>query len=116
MRRLESLVSALWLLADLAYLGLVLQAVRRLCARWLGRRERWSAPALLGLAAVLALTVLREEGTARRVQALLLPALGLLVGVGLPLLLWGIYLVAGSSGEGTSCPREKTLKKDEKRC
>ena len=115
-RRLESLVSALWLLADLAYLGLLLQAVRRLCARWLGQRERWSASALLGLAAVLALTVLREEDTARRMQELLVPALGLLAGVGLPLLLWGIYLVAEGRGKGTSCPTKKTSKKDEKRC
>ena len=114
-RRLESLVSALWLLADLAYLGLVIQAVRRLCVRWLGRQERWSAPVLLGLAAVLALTVLREEGTARRAQELLVPGLGLLVGVGLPLLLRGIYLVSGSSDERTSCPTKKTFKKDEKR-
>lgn len=89
-RRLESLVSALWLLADAAYLGLVVQGTRRLCARWLGRREKWSVPALLGMAAVLALTVLREDGVARRVQEQLVPTLGLLAGVGLPLLLWGI--------------------------
>lgn len=115
-RRLESLVSVLWLLGDLAYLGLVLQGARRLCARWLKQRERWSVPALIGLAAVLALTALREEGVARRVQEQLVPALGLLAGVVLPLLIWVVYLVAESRGKGTSCPTKKTFKKDEKRC
>lgn len=88
-RRLESLVSALWLLADVAYLGLVIHGVRRLSARWLGKRERWSV-LLLGAAGVLALTLLRDEGVARRAQERLVPAVGLLIGGVLPLLFRGI--------------------------
>lgn len=93
-RRLDSLVSAAWLLADLAYLGLLLQAGRRLCSRWFGRRERWYVLSATVTAILLALTLLREEETARRVQRWMEPGVGLLVGVVLPLASWGISCVA----------------------
>ncbi len=85
-RRLEGLVSAVWLLADLAYLGLLVQGVRSLCGRW-GRTVAATLPAV-GL--VLSLTLLQETQAARGAQEQLVPILGLLVGVGLPLAARGI--------------------------
>ncbi len=85
-RRLEGLVSALWLLADLAYLGLLTQGVRALCPRW----GRTAAVALSAVGLVLSLTLLRQTQTARGVQEQLVPALGLLVGIALPLAVRGI--------------------------
>lgn len=81
-QRLESLISALWMLGDIALLGLLLFAVKRLAAVVLARKESmWWA---IGAGAVAFLggeALAGQEGLLLFCQQRLLPAGSLLVGL-----------------------------------
>lgn len=83
-QRVESLISALWLLGDLALLGLLLLACRKLLARWKGHRV------VLGGAAVILLlvgTVFHSAVPAQRFEYLVVPLGNLVLGGVVPCVL-----------------------------
>lgn len=81
-QRLEALISALWLLGDLALVGLLLLACRRLLGLTVGKRERgWFAlvPALAAL--FLAWGFLGRDGATDLLLTTAVPIGGLVVGL-----------------------------------
>ncbi len=89
-QRLEALISALWLLGDLALAGLLLLACRRLLGLTVGKKEKgWFSliPAVPAL--ILAWGFMGQEGMTETLLALVVPVGGLLVGA-LIFLLWGL--------------------------
>lgn len=105
-QRVESLVSALWLLGDLALLGLLLWACRRMVEailpRWNGR---WVVLAGTGVVLVGAGLVFRNAILAQRFEYAIAPLGNLVLGVGVPVAL--LLLLAArekdNNGTGTSC-------------
>lgn len=89
-QRLEALISALWLLGDLALVGLLLFACRRLLGMIVGKQEKpWFAIFPAVPAVVLAWGILGQEGLSETLFAQVIPVGGLLAG-GLAFLLWGV--------------------------
>lgn len=89
-QRLEALISALWLLGDLALAGLLLLACRRLLGLTVRKREKgWFSliPAVPAL--ILAWGFMGQEGLTETLLYLVVPMGGLLIG-GLVILLWGL--------------------------
>lgn len=87
-QRVESVFAALWTFADLTMAALLLFAVRSIIRTLApGFAERRTALAALGLAVVLALTVF-PDGRADRWNRALVPAGNLILGSGVPLILW----------------------------
>ena len=129
-QRVESLVSALWLLADLALLALLLLACRRMVGVLLPGCKGWVVVLAAALAiSAGALLVFRDPRLAGEFETG--PGLwgNVVLGAGVPLLLAAVA-TAKESGGGISCvederkrqiwvlrkPREKNSKKSEKRC
>lgn len=100
--RVESLVAMLWLVADVTFLGVLLQACRGLWRDVLGfRGERWAgigfAAASLGIALCL-----EAFGHPEELLEEVVPLGGLIFGGALPVLLWG-------SGKSRKGPRNETI-------
>lgn len=131
-QRVESLVSALWLLGDLALLGLLLWAVRRMMAVL---RPGWNGKlvVLAGTVAVLLETgiVFRDVVWAQRFERELAVLGNLLLGASVPVILLLLDLRAENrTSEGISCaffrkkradidagkPDRKNFEKKQKRC
>ena len=90
-QRVESLVAALWLLADLALLALLLLACRRMVGVLLPQYKGWGVAAAVALAfSAVALLVFRDPLLAQRFEYG--PALwgNVILGVGVPLVLAGV--------------------------
>lgn len=85
--RVESLIMSLWLLADLAFLGLILFACRAM-VRYLTRGEErpWVPVLLVAAAGALALFTLENLFSLSWVMERLIPAGNLILGIGVPLL------------------------------
>ena len=131
-QRVESLVSALWLFADLALLGLLLWACRQIMAEVCPAfRGLWTACVCTGLVLLGAGILFRDAVAARRFEQAVAPVGNLVLGVGVPLLLvlWERGKKEVPPKGHILCPeppekadvvgekaREKTFKKDEKRC
>lgn len=131
-QRVESLVSALWLFADLALLGLLLWACRQIMAEVCPSfRGQWVACICAGLALLGAGVLFRDAVAARWFEQAAAPLGNLALGVGVPLLLapWERGKKEVPPKGHILCPeppekadvvgekaREKTFKKDEKRC
>ena len=104
-QRVESIVAALWSFADLVMGGVLLFALRAmgreaLPRRWEGRLP-WIA-VLLGAAG--ALTLFREQGTARRWNGEIVPVVNLVLALGVPAALeTARRLWRGRGRPGTSC-------------
>lgn len=85
--RVESLIMSLWLLADLAFLGLILFACRAMVGYLFPRAKRGWVTAGLGVAAGgLALFTLQNLFSLSWVMERLIPVANLILGVGVPLL------------------------------
>lgn len=85
--RVESLIMSLWLLADLALLGLILFACRAMVYYlWPRAGRRWVTMGLGTAAGVLALATLTDLFSLSWVMERLIPAGNLILGVGVPLL------------------------------
>lgn len=88
--RAESLAALLWLAADVAFLGLVLQSCRGLWKDELGLRgEKWAGAAFTAAALGLSLG-LERAGDAAALLREVIPVGGLLLGGAAPVLLWGM--------------------------
>ena len=86
--RVESLAALLWLTADVAFLGLVLQCCRGLWRDVLALGgENWAGIGLAALSLGTALS-LEEFGDPEEVLRCVIPPGGLIVGSAVPLLLW----------------------------
>lgn len=94
-QRVESLVSALWLLGDLALFGLLLQACRRLLPPWNGGKM-----ALAGVGVILLLTgtIFRTAAWAQWFEYTLAPLGNLVLGAVVPCALY-----VREKRRGTSC-------------
>lgn len=113
-QRVESLASSLWLLGDLALIGLLLWACRRMAAvavpRWKGT---WVV--LAGVAAILlgAGLVFRDALLAQRFEYVLAPWGNLALGAMIPLVLFLLdRKKGGAAGTGTSCGNNEIKKAD----
>lgn len=107
-QRAESLVAALWLLGDLAYLGMLLWACRRLmAAAFGGSLYRWGTPICAGLGLLGAETLLRDAALARRFEYAAAPWGNLILGAAVPCVL---YLLARR--KGISCAGNGGKKED----
>ena len=121
-QRVESLISALWLLGDLALLGLLLQACRGLLNEGEGR---WAAPVGAAVMVLLVGSVFHEAVQAQRFEYIVMPVGNLVLGGVVP-----CTLLLRRKDKGISCGRsvgkrkilgrfwmcEKNFKKSKKRC
>jgi len=88
-QRVESVVAAVWLLADLALIGTLVFAQRAMAKAVLpSAREKWVAAGTLLAALALVPALFRQPGAARVWNEETVPGVGLLLGFGVPVLLW----------------------------
>ncbi|MDF2838661.1 MAG: hypothetical protein K0S60_364 [Evtepia sp.] len=101
-QRLEALISALWMLGDIALLGLLLFAVKRLAACVSGRRESFWVVLGAGLVALVGGELLAgQEGALKICQQSLMP-MGSLVAGGILTLLFFLIKRAGKGGDSVA--------------
>ena len=109
-RRVESLAAAMGLLGDLVMAALLLGASRRLLGML---RPSWgggkSAAILAAAAAALALTLFRQEQSARRFGLGAAPVGNLILGLVVPV---GLYLLERGKRKGISCGEETARSAD----
>lgn len=104
-QRLEALISALWMLGDVALLGLVLFAEKRLAANISGRKESPWVVVGAGLVAFWGGEILAgREGLLQLCQQSLMPMGNLLAGVLLTLL----FFIVNRLGKGKEAVRSKS--------
>lgn len=99
--RVESLIMSLWLLADLAFLGLTLTACRTMAGYLFpGWNHLWVSLGIAAAAAALALFTLSNLFSLAWVLERIVPVGNLLLGVGIPLLAGAVVAWKKRSGTG----------------
>lgn len=103
-QRVESVIAALWTLADLSMAALLLFAIRNIIAVLAPKAgERRLAAAALGAAVLLALAVFPDDAAGRWSRELV-PVMNLVLGVLLPTVLWLLEGITGrGKKQGISC-------------
>lgn len=104
-RRIESLVAAVWLLADVVLAGVLVFAQRNIIkVVWRRAREESAGATAVLAAGLLARGVFRERGTARWWNGNVVPAVNLTLGLTVPfaILLFG-WIRRKLTGNSTSC-------------
>lgn len=99
-QRVESVVVALWLLSDLALLGMLIFALRAMTASVLGARwEKWVPPVTVALAFVVAVFLLPSEFAAEELASGVVLLCNLVLGYAVPLLVLLLHRIR-TNGRG----------------
>ena len=109
-QRVESVVSALWVLADLTLAGTLLLSLRTMAEELVPRREKWAAAGCVLLAVILAITLF-AQGRGDLWNREIVPWGNLILGLFLPI---GISCIYKGKGRGRYSGGKSCGKTDEK--